>query len=172
MSGDVLRSVAFSKRGLMHCPLLPSPPSRASPVPACNGSGLSRARSNCTHNTRSKSLCRALRSVTCASRACSRVASVLPPLRPVQSSRPQICEARAPHRVPPQVLRVLRVQSQLKQLVAGACQGVARPPSVAHRDPWAFPCRRPHQLHSGCPAACLQGQEFRCVRRYARPRPA
>lgn len=69
VTDGVVRAVAFSKGSVVLCPLHPSPPSRASPVPACNGSGLSRARSNHTHNTRSKSLCRALRFVTCASSA-------------------------------------------------------------------------------------------------------
>ena len=81
VTDGVVRAVAFSKGSVVLCPLHPSPPSRASPVPACTGSGLSRARSNCTHNTRSKSLCRVLRSVPCASPL--RVARVPPlPLHP------------------------------------------------------------------------------------------
>lgn len=72
MSDDIVGRGILSRR-CSTCPAHPSPPSQASLVLVCNGCGLTRARSNCPHSTRSKSLCRVLHAVPCAS--CARYGS-------------------------------------------------------------------------------------------------
>lgn len=164
VTDGVVRAVAFSKGSVVHCPLHPSPPNRASPVPACNGSGLSRARSNCTHNTRSKSLCRVLRSVPCASRA--RFGSQAYRRRSVQF------KARVRSFGKPMSTRGKPLRRCAEHNVSSSTPAPVRVKALYTHHQLHTTIRGPSRASQRMPAACLQGQKIRRVRRYACPSPA